>query len=791
MGALIVLVIIAIILLIALIFKISDSQEILSHLKAKMNIISDQLDELKRKSGKDKLEEKPEEKSQVIVKQETIIEVKPVIPVPPVNQPKKEAPVFKKQPVEEFDERKLEEYIRPIGQQLKQKKNKDIEKFIGENLANKIGIAVLVLGISFFVKYAIDKDWIHEAGRVIIGFIAGGILIGIAHYIRDKYRSFSSVLIGGGLTVFYFTTAYAFHQYHLLGQQTAFIIMVVISAFAVVLSLYYDRKELAIIATIGGFITPFLVATGEGNYIALFTYLGILNTALTVLAWFKKWPAINSIALVFTTLIFGSWVISETIFGDGLPVRNAFLFATFFYLQFICMNIVNNLRLSNKFKAFDFIIVLSSNFLYYSIGIYIIANHQPHLKWVFTLSLALFNAILLAAFYKNSRIDRNFISLLIGLVLTFVSLIPIVQFSGNTITLFWAAESLILFWLYQRTRVTHLKLASVALLILMFASLFYTWFIVYFVSNNILPIILNKGFTTTAAVAIVLFIYAALIKKGKEEDLLNTTSTIDSIVKFVGGIAYLIAYCAGALEVAYQFISRFPGTDLYTVFNQVYAFSAFTIILFLQRKSNSYGFLKLLLTGFSLAIYLFYLVTGFQVSAALINSADSYLFAAHWIAGIVLLYLLISFARYFFSPRNIQYASYKPLFTCLATTGIILVLSVEMYHILLWTHPGNENDLVWWENLYYKAGLSILWSFCSFALIWLGIKYNFQPLRILGLTLFTITLVKLFFYDIRNVPPGGKIAAFILLGILLLTVSFMYQRLKKILLDKPGSGQVQ
>jgi hypothetical protein len=32
-------------------------------------------------------------------------------------------------------------------------------------------------------------------------------------------------------------------------------------------------------------------------------------------------------------------------------------------------------------------------------------------------------------------------------------------------------------------------------------------------------------------------------------------------------------------------------------------------------------------------------------------------------------------------------------------------------------------------------------------------------------------------------PPGGKIAAFILLGVLLLTVSFMYQRLKKIIID--------
>jgi uncharacterized membrane protein len=177
------------------------------------------------------------------------------------------------------------------------KQETDLEKFIGENLLSKIGITVLVLGISFFVKYAIDQNWINEAGRVIIGLIAGGILIGIAHRIRNSYRSFSSVLMGGGLTVFYFTIAFAFHQYHLISQTAGFMIMVIITAFAVVLSLYYDRLELAVLATIGGFITPFLVSTGQDNYTALFIYLCILNSGLMVLAWFKRWPSINIIAL--------------------------------------------------------------------------------------------------------------------------------------------------------------------------------------------------------------------------------------------------------------------------------------------------------------------------------------------------------------------------------------------------------------------------------------------------------------------------------------------------------------
>src|SRR5690606_1598222 len=40
--------------------------------------------------------------------------------------------------------------------------NPDVERFIGENLVNKIGILILVLGISYFVKYAIDREWINE-----------------------------------------------------------------------------------------------------------------------------------------------------------------------------------------------------------------------------------------------------------------------------------------------------------------------------------------------------------------------------------------------------------------------------------------------------------------------------------------------------------------------------------------------------------------------------------------------------------------------------------------------------
>jgi uncharacterized membrane protein len=62
-------------------------------------------------------------------------------------------------------------------------------------------------------------------------------------------------------------------------------------------------------------------------------------------------------------------------------------------------------------------------------------------------------------------------------------------------------------------------------------------------------------------------------------------------------------------------------------------------------------------------------------------------------------------------------------------------------------------------------------------------RYKFRPLRIFSLALFLITLLKLFLFDIRDIPIAGKIAAFFCLGVLLLVVSFMYQRLKKIIID--------
>jgi uncharacterized membrane protein len=799
MGGLIVLIIliplVVLILLISILTRTGEQRRLLESLFDKIKQLSNEISSLSNeiKKQKEEIPVKPflkETPSKVFVPEKLVIKepipdeaVKEKINIPePVPV---EKPVIKEiEKEEQVDVVPSKEYI--PGYEPKREKETDIEKFIGENLANKIGIAVLVLGIAFFIKYAIDKNWINETGRVVIGFISGGILIGLAHYFRNSYRSFSSVLVGGGLSVFYFSIAFAFHQYHLIGQLTAFIAMVIVSAFAVILSLYYNRQELAILATIGGFITPFLVSTGNENYIALFTYLCILNAGLIALSWFKRWPAINIISLFFTTIIFSGWLIKRLSFEniDPFPYKDAMLFATLFYGLFVTMNIINSIRLKNKFTGFDFILMLSINFLFYVEGMIILDNwNDGKAQGIFTFSLGLFNLLLTAAFYQKKSVDRNFVSLLIGLSLTFISLTGPVQFRGNHIVLFWAAEAVLLFYLYQRSKISLLKIASGIVIVAMFISLIITWTEVYFSVAETIPVLFNKGFITTLVVSISLFIYYFLIRKEKDEEFIYTIST-SFTRKALLIAAVSVLYLSGVLEINYQFGIKFTMAPVHSIYLQAYTFAFVILLLLFYKKDPAYPLLQFLLTAFCFGLYLFNISANYEVSRSLLSGqGNNYLFIAHWIADILLLWLLYNLIRFFFRSDNESWLAYRPPFTWVAASGIILLLSIELYQINMWLYYRNETDWEWWRNLYQKAGLSILWSLCSFALMWLGMKHSFRTLRIISLTLFTITLTKLFLIDIRNIPPGGKIAAFILLGILLLVVSFMYQRLKKIIID--------
>jgi uncharacterized membrane protein len=84
----------------------------------------------------------------------------------------------------------------------------------------------------------------------------------------------------------------------------------------------------------------------------------------------------------------------------------------------------------------------------------------------------------------------------------------------------------------------------------------------------------------------------------------------------------------------------------------------------------------------------------------------------------------------------------------------------------------------------YKLGLSILWGIYALLLIVLGIGKKKKHLRIGAIVLFAVTLLKLFFYDISQLDTISKTIVFVSLGILLLIISFLYNKYRHLIAEE-------
>jgi hypothetical protein len=255
---------------------------------------------------------------------------------------------------------------------------------------------------------------------------------------------------------------------------------------------------------------------------------------------------------------------------------------------------------------------------------------------------------------------------------------------------------------------------------------------------------------------------------------------------FYRTMAFLLLFLAGGLEINHQFSHYYPGTSLNVLYLMLYvpAFIGGFHFLSTRRNSGSSWLLSVNqgLLICTIGVYLMLSKTYFEQLEQLLTTRGVSVshFAVHWISDIViavLFYQLMSLGRKRLNEAQQTTANW------LLTAGVVTFLSLELclaYEAVFYSKTSAIDHL---QTVYIKAVLPILWGVASFALMWLGMRYKQRNLRIISLTLFTITLLKLFLFDIVDIPVGGKIAAFFCLGVLLLIVSFMYQKVKKIITD--------
>ena len=210
--------------------------------------------------------------------------------------------------------------------------NPDLESRIGSHWLNRIGITAVLIGVSYFLKFAFDNNWIGPAGRVTIGLLAGiAVVIWSERFRRRGYRIFSNSLKAVGLGILYLSLYAAFQVYSLVPGGVAFVMMLAVTSATAVMAWAQDAEILAAFALIGGFTSPLLLSTGQNREVALFSYVAVLDLGALALVILKPWRRLLVLSYAGTLLLCIGWYLS---FYSRSQLRLTVGFATLFFAIF-------------------------------------------------------------------------------------------------------------------------------------------------------------------------------------------------------------------------------------------------------------------------------------------------------------------------------------------------------------------------------------------------------------------------------------------------------------------------
>ncbi len=688
--------------------------------------------------------------------------------------------------------------------------NIDFEKFIGENIINKIGIAITIIGVGIGAKYSIDHDLISPLTRIILGYLTGIVLLAIGIKLKNNYKNYSAVLVSGAVAIMYFITYSAYSFYDLIPQLLTFVLMVLFTSFTVVAALNYNKQSIAHIGLVGAYAVPFLLSDGSGNMQILFSYMAIINIGILVIAFKKYWKPLYYSSFALTWLVYFSWYFINYQTKEHFTLALIFLsiFFVIFYITFLSYKLLQK----EKFKITDILLILSNSFIFYGLGYALLNNHEPssNLLGLFTLTNAIVHFIISAIIYKQKLADKNLFYLVSGLVLVFITIAIPVELDGNWVSLLWAGEAALLFWIGRTKSISFYEILSYALMFLAFFSIHQDWTTAY---NNYNPEIIGSRITPfininflTSMLFIAAFAFINIVNQKKlytpaidsRNDLSKVVSiAIPSILLFAIYYSFYVEienywnqlYIDSSLSVTTEdqsYPTRHSNYDLIrfkTLWLINYSLFFVSILSFAnikKFKNQQLGFVNL---GLSTLAILAFITQGLFILGELRESYLEQNLAEYYTRDLLHIYIryisisflvLAMFNCYLYSRQKFMLRNLTVAFDILMYTSILFVSSSELMN-WMGIAESNQSD---------KLGLSILWGIYALFLIGLGIWKKKKHLRIGAIVLFGITLIKLFFYDISHLDTIAKTIVFVSLGVLLLIISFLYNKYKLSIADE-------
>lgn len=341
------------------------------------------------------------------------------------------------------------------------KSSDDIEGQIGKLWLNRIGVAAILIGVAYFLKYAFDSQWIGPGGRIALGLMSGIAVIVLSEIVRRQGQAaFSYSLKAVGIGVLYLSLWGAFQIYHLIPAEIAFGAMLLVTVFTVILALTQDAEILAAFAIVGGFSTPLLLSTGHNAEVFLFSYVGLLDLGMLVVVFFKPWRRLLWGSFVGTLILYAGWYITYYRLAER---DTTVAFTLFFAVIFATVPLITPLTRSRWHDGFSITLtvlpLLNAAFVF--LALYDMYRAElVTLTW-YALVLAAAYLGLSSQFKRRVKSEPDVVKLVnlihIAIAIAFITIAIPLKLDAHWITLGWLVESAVLLAIAIRTNTDFLR----------------------------------------------------------------------------------------------------------------------------------------------------------------------------------------------------------------------------------------------------------------------------------------------------------------------------------------------
>jgi len=638
-------------------------------------------------------------------------------------------------------------------------KKNNLERLIGLNLLNTIGIVLIIIGVIAAGQFAYLR--MGDLWRGVALFALGVIFLVAGEMMnRKKPNIFSLGITAGGVGILYAALAVSFFGLQILDMYVALGICVAITAIAFFLSTRYNAQILLAMALVGGYLPIFSIGPERALLFSMMGYFVLLNLLALSVAFRKKWAVASFVGLGLNLL---GTIYLSTLVGYADPLLDRMFeitYIAFAILIYTAIPLVSTYVAKTRLQISD-VVLLAINTV---IGSCIMFVNLNGAGWgdYFGLASALFAAVYLATGYVVARRfqDEKQMSALFYITgLTFCVLFVPFQLDSMWFTLGWLVlgTGLCVYGIISARRgfrISGFIVNGISLL----------WFVLgdlsaWSIGRNFLFPWQYLAVTAASVLIMGALLYKKTLYSGPQKAFQYCAAG-----NFWLYVLFLISRLSAILHDA------FSGASLDLNYLMVALACVATLILAIVFPRIPILFDR-----------------GMKVISVILHSIG--------IAGIAILHLATS-------PVSAPMGGQPAGIILLATGILIAVGAVGAFAVYDLTRRAVLDGVVGIQYLpllvsayivvlftinlirVYDLAFSSFWISIVYvlaALIWtiLGFVKRYVLLRRFGLGLALLSVAKLFLIDLGTLTQGFRILSYFILGLILVAISYVYQYFNK------------